>query len=257
MAFPSKNARIFLLLLVLLFVAIDAWVIKERTTAWESSRWLVIYPVNGDGSQATEAFIAQLEENVFEPIISFFDEEAGRYGINLDKPIEVKLAPKIDLKPPAIPTNGGPLDIIWWSLKLRYWSWKHDNFDGPADLQLFVQFYDPDKTKRLAHSTGLEKGLVGIVNAFAAKDYLDQNNVVIAHEALHLFGATDKYDLTSNQPYYPQGFAEPEQMPLFPQQYAELMGGRIPISKAEAVMPSSLDEVLIGSATALEINWAQ
>ena len=46
----------------------------------------------------------------------------------------------------------------------------------------------------MAHSTGLQKGMLGVVNAFASADQEGSNAVVIAHELLHTFGATDKYD---------------------------------------------------------------
>jgi len=252
---PSRNTRILILLLVLLFVALDAWRTKARTVAWNIPQWLVIYPVNGDGSAASSQFIAQLQEASFAPIKAFFNGEAARYGLSLPNPIEVKLAPQVNEKPPAVPVKGSRLDIILWSLKLRYWSWKHDNYKGPVDLQLFVQFYDPATTQHLGHSTGLEKGRVGIVNAFSGADYGDQNNVIIAHELLHLFGATDKYSFQTNQPVYPLGFAEPDRQPLLPQKLAELMGGRIPVSETKSMIPDSLADVVIGPFTAAEIGW--
>jgi hypothetical protein len=56
-------------------------------------------------------------------------------------------------------------------------------------------------------------------------------------------------------PVYPDGFAEPDKDPLLPQDYAEIMGGRIPLSEGEAEIPESLDQVLVGAVTAREINW--
>jgi hypothetical protein len=35
------------------------------------------------------------------------------------------------------------------------------------------------------------------------------------------------------------------------------MAGRIPLGRAEFEMPRSLDEVLVGEATALEIRWVR
>ena len=37
----------------------------------------------------------------------------------------------------------------------------------------------------------------------------EENNVIVAHEILHTFGATDKYDPATTQPRYPDGYAEP------------------------------------------------
>jgi hypothetical protein len=78
---------------------------------------------------------------------------------------------------------------------------------------------------------------------------------VIAHELLHTLGATDKYDLRTNQPTQPDGYAEPDLQPLYPQSFGELMGGRIPVSSTESTMPESLQQVIVGAKTAGEIGW--
>ena len=141
---------------------------------------------------------------------------------------------------------------------MRYWAYKNDTFDGPApDIQMFVVYHDPRKYNRLDHSIGLEKGLLGVVNAFADKRLNGQNNVVITHELLHTVGATDKYDPVTNRPVYPVGYADPDQQPLFPQSRAEIMGGRIPLSETRADIPRNLHETVIGDMTAVEIRWLE
>ena len=84
----------------------------------------------------------------------------------------------------------------------------------------------------LPHSVGLRKLLLGVAHVFANRRQQPVNNVVIAHELMHTLGATDKYDPANNLPIFPQGFAEPDREPLYPQRFAEIMGGRIPISAA-------------------------
>jgi hypothetical protein len=81
------------------------------------------------------------------------------------------------------------------------------------------------------------------------------NNVVIAHEILHTLGASDKYDAATLAPLFPDGYAEPERQPRFPQEFTEIMAGRLPVDVNTFEIPGSLDEVLIGDATALEIRW--
>jgi hypothetical protein len=83
------------------------------------------------------------------------------------------------------------------------------------------------------------------------------NAVIIAHELLHTVGATDKYDFATNLPRFPDGYAEPERTPRYPQAFAEIMGGRIPVSEIRADIPVTLDQTLIGAATAAEIGWAK
>jgi hypothetical protein len=50
------------------------------------------------------------------------------------------------------------------------------------------------------------------------------------------------------------GYAEPERTPLYPQRYAEIMGGRIALSNDDAMIPKSLKYVVIGDDTATEIH---
>ena len=82
-----------------------------------------------------------------------------------------------------------------------------------------------------------------------------KNNVVITHEFLHTLGATDKYELANNQPIFPEGYAEPDQVPLLPQRFAEIMAGRTPVSATEAEIPPGLNSAVIDEKTAREINW--
>ncbi len=90
---------------------------------------------------------------------------------------------------------------------------------------------------------------------FGDKSYNKQNLVVAAHELLHTLTATDKYDLSTGLPIYPDGYAEPDKQPRYPQSFAELMGGYVPLEETKNVIPQSLDQTLIGAKTAREIGW--
>lgn len=252
-----RKLRIGLLLLLLIAVAGDSWLTRLRTTDWHHPLWVSVYPINADGSANTARYIASLSTASFAPVEAFFAAEAGRYGVNQSTPMQLRLAPELRTMPPAAPANGQRLAIMAWSLKMRYWAWRtaRENNDTSSNIQVFVQYHDPALTDRVAHSLGLQKGLVGVVNAFASRKLAGQNNVVIAHELLHTVGATDKYDPHNSLPLYPQGFAEPDRKPLYPQTWAEIMGGRIPISEQQAELPMSLGKTLVGPETAAEINW--
>ena len=67
--------------------------------------------------------------------------------------------------------------------------------------------------------------------------------------------ATDKYDLATGQPRAPQGLADPGRSPLYPQERAEIMAGRIALSEARFEMPGSLRRCVIGPETAEEIGF--
>ena len=129
------------------------------------------------------------------------------------------------------------------------------NFRVKPKIRLYLLYHDPDKVKALSHSTALNKGRVGLVNLYGNVTADEQNMVIIAHELLHTVGATDKYDPASNQPLFPDGFAEPDQEPRYPQQSAELMAGRIAVSASRAEIPQDLSQTSIGATTAREIQW--
>ena len=251
-----RLVRIVVLLLILATVAQTAWLSRTRTAEWRTSLRVVLYPINGDGSAAAAEYLSALRKENFEPIEAFFEGEARHFELSLSDPIDIFLAPPVSAKPPPPPFGRGQLDIMWWSLKLRYWAWRHDTHKGPKpDVRLFVLYYDPVSSPTLPHSTGLQKGMLGIVNVFASAHQEGSNAVVIAHELLHTFGATDKYDGKTSAPSFPDGYAEPSLRPLHPQRQAEIMAGRIPIAETQAEIPRNLKRVVIGEKTAREINW--
>ncbi|MDH3768032.1 MAG: hypothetical protein OES99_06230 [Gammaproteobacteria bacterium] len=242
---------------LLLFVAAGAWLARERTTSWNETLWIAIYPINGDGSEIATNYIAGLELRQFEELDSFIKREAIRYGILMDEPVRVELGEVIQEQPPTPPADRNMMGVMFWSLKLRYWAWRKQSLQsGPEpDIRMYVVYHDPKQNPVLAHSLGLQKGLLGVVNAFASRSMAGSNNVVLTHELLHTLGAKDRYDPATTLPIYPDGYAEPNRQPLHPQDKAEIMGGRIPISQNEAVTPRSLGRVVIGPLTAAEIRW--
>ena len=252
----AKNIRIVLLLFVFVLVAVNAFQTRTRTTEWDQSMWVTIYPVNGDGSVATGKYIAALQADVFSSLSEYFGDEAKRYGVELSDPLIINLAPEVSTLPPAAPIGGSVLSVVWWSLKLRYWALTNDTGKGPSpDARIFVVFFDPATHKELEHSVGIKEGMIAVVNAFAGRTLEARNNVIVLHELLHTFGATDKYDLATGRPLFPDGYAEPEAKPRYPQRWAEIMGGVVPVSEAEALMPESVWRTTVGGKTAIEIGW--
>ena len=156
--------------------------------------------------------------------------------------------------PPELDPGASLPGRILWSLRARYYAWRVAS-DSLADIEIFVLYHDPEHTYAVPHSLGLQKGLFGIVHAYADRRSDATNAVVVAHEVMHTFGASDKYDLKSTLPIFPQGYADPVAEPRYPQAAAEIMGGRIALAPDEAVMPASLADVVVGPETAAEVNW--
>lgn len=251
-----KIIRIGTLLIVLMTVAIATYKQKTLTADWSRPINVVIYPISGEPeSKKVSAYIAGLNTSYFTKIKAFFEDEAQAFNKGFKPDINIVLGKQI-LEIPPPPPRQGAWSIRLWSLKLRWWLFRNISSLGldVRRINVFVIYHEGEEGKPLQHSFGLQKGLVGVVHAFARKQQTQQNNIVIAHEILHTLGATDKYG-NDGQPLYPIGYGEPKLKPLVPQRYAEIMAGRRMISQREYVMPNSLDECVIGIHTAREIKW--
>ncbi|MFN0038984.1 MAG: hypothetical protein ACKVP2_05705 [Burkholderiales bacterium] len=252
----AKAIRVAVLLFILATVGVGAWQQRAVIQSWERTLDVVVFPINGDGREATAAYMATLSSFSFASIEEFLRREGQQYGVALATPVSVKLGPSVSIVPDLAPVNGGTLEIILWSLRLRFWAWRHDDYAGPRpDVRIFAIFFDPASTPRVQHSVGLKEGRIGITNVFAATHMTQENNVIVAHEILHTFGATDKYDARTVQPLFPEGYAEPDLQPLYPQELAEIMGGRIPLSESQSDTPRTLEQAIVGNKTATEIHW--
>ena len=251
-----KAIRIGVLLCILVFVALSTWLTQARTTDWDAAVWVQIYPINADGDPATDRYIDTLSESSFAAIESFLARETERYGVVIEQPVKLRLGPTITEQPPALGDAPNVLDVMMWSLRMRWWvgSVTDGLEDIEPDVRIFVRYHQPDDYAVLGESVGVRKGMFGIVNAYSGRPNQARNNVVIAHEFLHTVGASDKYDPATNQPLAPAGLGEPERSPLYPQRLTEIMGGRVALSPTRAEMPDSLRTVVIGPQTAAEIG---
>lgn len=251
-----RNLRLLILFGVLILAIVYTVHQFIYSRAWNSPLQVVIYPINGDGTEHTQHYIDTLTEAHFNDIDQFMAREAKRYQLLLVHPTKTRLGPQVSQPPPKLPEDAGPFTSLLWGLKTRWWAYKvtPENDDGWDTVRMYVAYHSGQRLGALDHSLGLQKGLMGIVNAFALVSQNKQNNIVIAHELLHTVGATDKYN-TTLAPIYPEGYANPHRKPLYPQRSAEIMAGRIPTSEYASYMAHSLKSVIIGPKTAKEINW--
>jgi len=248
-----RTLRIVLLLCIFVFVAFYSKLQRLESTAWTEPLQVSIYPINGDASELTEQYIETLTEENFHSVAAFLKKQWRVYSEDDFMPVVVSLKPLVLSQPPLPPTSGNMLKVVFWSLRLRWWSYQNSVDSDKSTVNIFVRYHQPDTNQRLAHSLGLQKGLIGVVNGYASVNYQEQNNIVLAHEMLHTVGASDKYNLTTGQPAYPSGFVNPNAR--YDQSKAEIMAGKIPVSVNESVMPDSLRQCIIGKKTAYEIGW--
>ena len=114
-----KTIRVGTLLLVLLFVSVNSFLTQARSTDWNNSLWVKIYPINGDGSEASADYIDALSVDTFAGIEDFLAREVRRYGHTLQRPVRVELGEPVREQPPEIANPGSMLDVMLWSLRMR------------------------------------------------------------------------------------------------------------------------------------------
>lgn len=252
------NVRVFILLCALAFFSFVALHQAIHTRSWVEPLDVVILPISGDNHHDTDKYISSLSNSNLAEIETWFKREAKRYHLDMQEPVKIRLGPQVYSAPPRAPKSANFLAQASWSLRFRWWAFRNtpDIESSLTQVRMFVLFYQGQDNLPLRHSLGMKKGLLGLVHAFALHEQTAQNNIVIAHEMLHIVGAIDKYE-SSGAPIFPIGFADPARHPLFPQQAAEIMAGRIPVSHSRNYMAKNLDSVILNEFTAKEINWQQ
>jgi hypothetical protein len=250
-----RRFRILLLLGLLAAALGFNWLEQTMARGWRAPLDVAVIPINGDGSSQAAETIATLKTSDFADINAFLERETARFGVKQSPAMQLSLLPELHEKPPVPPRDRSVLKTIFWSLKLRWWVYRQSGDWLPqlGRIKLFVLYHAPQDGVALDHSLGLQKGLIGVVHAFADPRQTRQNNIVIAHELMHTLGATDKYD-AEGKPSYPQGYADPELPQFMPRHEAEIMAGRLVNAAGRVVMPPSLDQCVIGAMTAHEIN---
>jgi hypothetical protein len=249
--------RIVLLLSVLFVIVVGTWMTERRLAEWERPILVTVYPIAADGSAVSRQFVEEMDASYFDDINRFFAREARPYGFTVTPAFRFQVSEPLDELPPPIPGLFETVPIAIWSLKMRWWAWMRDWRDGlvSGDIQMFLLFQDAERDGEVNISVGMRKGRYGIVKAYADPELRNRNLIIFTHEMLHVLGATDKYVLSTREPVFPEGYADPRQNPLFPQTRAEIMGGRIPLSATRSTVPESLAQCRIGQVTAEEIGF--
>ena len=252
-----RYLRIAILLTVLLVVVGNKYLTENRLSSWQKPLWITIYPVLAESGEDIRRYAENLEADSFRNIGKFLQQQASAYGRVLETPVIMQVARPLTEIPPALPTENSGLNIALWSLKMRWWSWMNGSQDGlaPDDIKMYVLYQKGNANKPLERSVGIKNGGYGVVNAVASRQQAAFNRILITHELLHIIGASDKYNLSTGQPFEPDGLANPDQSPLYPQKRAEIMGARIATSADRWRSPNSLKSCVIGAKTAAEINW--
>jgi hypothetical protein len=259
---PSKATRV--LVLVTLLAVVAAWAVgRTRTrrarTAWRQPVAVAVF-VAGDVAPAdVEALAAGLEaigaRLTAERARHLPGAEGQAFTFEVHGPIQPARLPPVEAP------DGWPGRLLHaWSL----WRAEREVFAAVpgfdpalADVRLHVLAkHRADGEPAFAEGIGAAGGEVGVVRA--AFDPTDAFLAATAavHEVLHCLGATDKYD-PAGHAVPPGGLAEPDLSPRYPQRFAEIMVGEVPLGPAAGRLPAGPAELAVGPATAAEIGWTR
>lgn len=252
---------LFVLLVVVLYAIRD---VRSRRARKDWDRTLdiaiVLVHVNGD-PRVDEAATRALGERIT-VLEDRLRAEAERYHPGAPRPFRIRMHGPVDVAsaPPTLESDG-PIALAKQAVLLGRWVRDVDPTVGVVpehwDTRIYVTAHRPaTETRSFVEGQSEQDGRIGVVDVELDTGMVDVTLFVVAHELMHTLGATDKYD-GAGRSRVPDGLAEPERSPLYPQRFAEIMARNRPISATSETIPESLDELAVGTVTAKEIGWVR
>ena len=192
-------------------------------------------------------------------IDNFFDREFQKYDVN-----------RPDAKP-VMKIIVHPAQALGLSLV------EHFNFENQVPTEKIFEFLNQQNIRfKMADDAAIIIYLMAPKNSlprnfFQARSIKDNTAIMfinpetepsvsimrkIAAEVARIFGATSKIE-HSGATKIPEGLANPNQSPLFPQAHADLMGAGVPVSLIETRPIQSFNDIIIGPQTAEELGWTK
>lgn len=251
-----KRLRVGVLLLVLVGIASWAGLRQrrlDRRVTWARPLKIAVVLVS---AQPINDEVKRAWAEGLETLDAWFAGEAQRVGLPLAAPVHFELAPSTVLaEAPEPPEQSGRfLEDSGHALSLRSQLTElaaRGNAPGLFDVRLIVALRQG--ARHLVEGAGEAGGTIGLVEGTAGDTQLTLELTAVAHELLHCLGARDAYDAQGHA--LPRGLVEPELG--FPQHFAEVMVGEVPLAPGQGRNPKSLDEVRVGDETAREVGWLQ
>jgi hypothetical protein len=196
--------------------------------------------------------LERLEQRLNDEFRRYHPGGADMFRLSAYGPLSVSEAP------PSIDT-----DSAWGLIQQTYQLWRYTHKMNSAaqvpssafDSIIYV-VAEPVQNEELKFVEGFSQqgGSVGVTRIQLDASTTDLCLFVVGHELMHTLGATDKYDAAGHT-LIPEGLANPEQVPLYPQTQAELMARNRVLSLDKERIPETLDELRVGMWTAREVGW--
>jgi hypothetical protein len=255
-------ARVFVLLVILIGVLGYAWRdVARRSSRTEWRRPLSVAYVVVAAEPLEDGLEAKLRarEGALEGRLA---DEMHRYRSDPALPVLVEIVGPVPLSiaAPPPPKDGGVLAAARYAWDLRGFTRRVDGaagFDASLyDSIVYIVARPRTGPPKMIEGASQFGGRIGVVACEMDGASVDFTLFVATHELFHTLGASDKYG-PDRTPLLPDGLADPEKTPLFPQSHAELMAGTRALATGRAMLPTSLDELVVGELTAREIGWVQ
>ncbi len=265
-ASPKKRlffrVRVAILLTILVGLVLYAWGDARSRAArndWSRTLDVAIVVVSTGPAGSTDAGVQAALRERARTLGTRLDAELHRYREgNPPFAFEVFAVDLPGAQPPAADDAGivGAARFTW---DLRRFTSDIDALAGIADRRFDSRIYllaAPVVNERRKTVEGLSQdgGRIGLVEVELDGSMVDFALFVVAHELFHTLGAPDRYDAIGN-PEVPDGLADPNRVPLYPQEGAELMARHRATAPGRSVPPESIDELTVGAATARAIGW--
>jgi len=186
--------------------------------------------------------------------------EMHRYRSTPERAFNFVVRGPVDLHAPVPRPGGeGTIALAKHGWALSRWVGRVDEgarIAGSAyDARVYVVVRAPSHEKlRFVEGVSEQGGRVGTLEVDLDGTTIDFALFVTAHELFHTLGALDKYDATGAT-LIPDGLAEPDATPQFPQKYAEIMSRGRAIAPGHDEAPDSIGMLRVNATTAREIGW--
>lgn len=252
--------RVVVLLVILVGVSLFAW--RDVRSRHERNAWqrpLSVAFVLVRRGKVEDAAVENLRSRI-PALASRLSEESRRYRADAMRPFAIMFVGPVDVDedPPAA-VGDGVVNAARQTWALWRWTSRVDRAAGfdpaPYDSRIYLAARPPISGDReMVEGESEEGGRVGVVEVELDASMADFALFVATHELFHTLGASDKYD-ASGRTLIPDGLAEPQRVPRWPQSFAEVMARNRPVAPGIESPPESLDELAVGPATAREIGW--
>jgi len=259
--FYVRVAILLSILFVVVLYAVRDLRSRRARKDWDRTLDIAIVLIHVEGSAAVDADAIRALNDRKDALEQRLASEARRHNPKIiGTPFRLRVFGPINVSTaPPSPPSDSPVDLAKQAVDLERWLRDVDPNAGVIadhwDTRIYVSLRRPaSESVSFVEGQSQQDGRIGMVSVELDSTMADLTLIVVAHELMHTLGASDKYD-GAGKTRIPDGLAEPDRTPLYPQRFAELMARNRPLSATEEKVPITLDDIAVGPMTAREIGW--